>query len=73
MALLFSAGTFLFVSTHVMAEIEASSSSGSHSLPTSLDDPAHISAKYRKRAKMAAFVMGMMVPLLLSTLLGHHH
>jgi hypothetical protein len=64
-ALLFSAGTFLFVSTHVMADMESSSH------PT---DPDIIPQdRMTKRARISYFLVGMMTPLLLSALMGHHH
>lgn len=67
MALLFSAGTFLFVSTHVMADIDATSNVSSHDGESPTETPSS------KRSRIVYFVLGMMTPLLLSMLLGHHH
>lgn len=66
MALLFSAGTFLFVSTHVMADMDTPPTS--HSTDSEVPHD-----KVSKRARISYFLVGMLTPLLLSMLMGHHH
>lgn len=65
MALLFSAGTFLFVATHVMAEMDSPSPSGDH-------ESNHPQSN-GKKVRITYFLLGMLAPLVLSALLGHHH
>ncbi|CAD6576125.1 MAG: hypothetical protein CYPHOPRED_005878 [Cyphobasidiales sp. Tagirdzhanova-0007] len=72
MALLFSAGTFLFVSTHVMADIEASNQSAVH-LPITSGEEAWSLRANQRRTKIGLFLAGMATPLLMTIILGGHH
>lgn len=79
MALLFSGGTFLFVSTHVMAGMEnpssasalSTSQNGHHfreEMPEPIDPPPMKSSR-----RIALFLCGMLTPLVLNIVMGHHH
>jgi len=72
-AMLFSAGTFLYVSTvHVLPEIARSrpqSSSGSATLELGKNSPSGVGHFNKK--ELTVIVVGALLPLLLS--IGHHH
>uniref|UniRef100_V5GNS7 Zinc transporter n=1 Tax=Anoplophora glabripennis TaxID=217634 RepID=V5GNS7_ANOGL len=77
-AMLFSAGTFLYVATvHVLAELTQNSHGGqTHSyskLPQSLESarPSVPVSQSLKTSELLCLVVGCLCPLLLS--LGHHH
>ena len=82
MALLFSAGTFLFVSTHVMSTMESGKRTNASSVVATcapgsasrLHFSEHGQAPTMKtRTRIGLFVAGMLTPLVLSALFGHHH
>lgn len=79
MALLFSAGTFLFVSTHVMAGMESPSSG---TTPQSAQNGHHLreelpelpdSPQIKSSRRITLFLAGMLTPFVLSIAMGHRH
>lgn len=69
-AMLFSAGTFLYVATvHVLPELMARGSTSYSHLPTVESAPVVTSGL--KFKEIVALVIGAIVPALLTT--GHHH
>ncbi|KAG1696976.1 Zinc transporter ZIP9 [Nymphon striatum] len=68
-AMLFSAGTFLYVSTvHVLPEII---NRHSNNIPLSADGSPTIEQKGFKKSELCALVLGTLIPLLLTV--THHH
>ena len=73
MALLFSAGTFLFVSTHIMNDSNKHSHGDSSSDISLSDETCTAAGKSGRRARMLLFISGMAIPLVLSHLMAGHH
>lgn len=76
-AMLFSAGTFLYVATvHVLADLTQNPHHGSSysKLPTTASDatkPASSHSRSLKNSELICLVLGCLTPLLLG--MGHHH
>jgi len=80
MALLFSAGTFLFVASHLVSELNDEPLCGSEPShqDLSLGDEEHLhfnlaSRRSLRRRRVVVFVAGMLTPLVLSSTFGGHH
>ena len=84
-ALLFSAGTFLFVSTHVMVDMEGAMSqqtssppsthavSGASTISGEVLESMPFAGRISKRSRVLLFLAGMATPVLLSVVIGGHH
>ncbi|GAA5997703.1 Mn(2+) transporter ATX2 [Rhodotorula paludigena] len=68
LALVFSGGTFLFVATHAVREQEKKNERGE-------DEPGALSSEERlgERTRLGLILFGMVLPGLLSRLVGHGH
>lgn len=80
MALLFSAGTFLFVASHLVTDMNEAATNTSDAGSTAVLDGdengydfLESQRKLLRRQRTLSFVAGMATPLVLNTLFGGHH